>query len=423
MRILVIGSGGREHALVWKIAQSPRVSRVFCAPGNGGIASLAECVPIKADDVSGLLAFVRKESIDLTVVGPEAPLVAGIADIFEAAGLKIFGPSQRAAELEASKSFSKRVMRSCGVPTADFAVCASLPEVRTALARFGAPVVVKADGLAAGKGVIVSASAQEAMEAAQRILVDKDFGEAGRVVVIEECLAGEEVSILALTNGLEAVPLASAQDHKRIFDGDKGPNTGGMGAYSPAPVATPALVDEVMRRVVTPVIHQMRKDGVRYRGILYAGIMVTKKGPQVLEFNARFGDPETQAVLVRLESDLVEAMLWSLTDDAPPALAWRPEASVCVVASAGGYPGPYEKGKVIEGLDDASRMKDVVVFHAGTKKLGDRTVTDGGRVLGITARGADVRRAIDTAYAAASRIHFDGMHYRRDIGWRALKRS
>ncbi len=417
-----MGSGGREHALVWKIAQSPRVSRVFCAPGNGGIASLAECVPIKADDVSGLLAFVRKESIDLTVVGPEAPLVAGIVDIFEAAGLKIFGPSQRAAELEASKSFSKRVMRSCGVPTADFAVCASLPEVRTALARFGAPVVVKADGLAAGKGVIVSASTQEAMEAAQRILVDKDFGEAGRVVVVEECLAGEEVSILALTNGLEAVPLASAQDHKRIFDGDKGSNTGGMGAYSPAPVATPALVDEVMRRVVTPVIHQMRKDGVRYRGILYAGIMVTKKGPQVLEFNARFGDPETQAVLVRLESDLVEAMLWSLTDGAPPALAWRPEASVCVVASAGGYPGPYEKGKVIEGLDDASRMKDVVVFHAGTKKLGDRTVTDGGRVLGITARGADVRQAIDTAYAAASRIHFDGMHYRRDIGWRALEK-
>lgn len=423
MKILVVGSGGREHALVWKIAQSGRVAKIFCAPGNGGIAHLAECVSIKADDVNGLLAFAKKESVDLTVVGPEAPLAAGMVDVFEAAGLKIFGPCQKAAALEASKSFSKRIMRACGVPTADFVVCSSMPEAEAAIARFGAPVVLKADGLAAGKGVIVCSTIEEARQAAGRILVNKDFGEAGRVVVVEECLIGEEVSILALTNGQEAVALASAQDHKRVFDGDTGPNTGGMGAYSPAPVATPALVDEVMARVMLPVIRQMHKEGVRYRGILYAGIMVTDKGPQVLEFNARFGDPETQVVLVRMESDLVDAMLWSLTDEDPPALTWRAEASVCVVAAAGGYPGSYEKGKTIEGLDDAGRMRDVVVFHAGTKKAQAKTVTDGGRVLGITAWGATVRQAIDTAYEAAGRIHFDGMHYRRDIGWRALKKK
>lgn len=432
MKILVIGSGGREHALVWKIARSCGVSKIFSAPGNGGISYLAECVDISSDDIERLLAFVQEKKIDLTVVGPEAPLVAGIVDRFEQAGLKIFGPSRAAARLEASKGFAKQIMKDCGVPTADFEVCRSMAEVRAGLRRLRPPVVVKADGLAQGKGVVMCATHEEALKAAGAMLEDKIFGRSGEVVLLEERLEGEEASILVLTDGRTCVPLAPSQDHKRVFDGDEGPNTGGMGAYSPAPVVTDVFLSEIMARCVEPMVKAMEEKGCLYRGILYAGIMVTKEGPKVLEFNVRFGDPETQAVLMRLDSDLVEAMLWTISNDRGerPRLKWSKSASVCVVVASGGYPGPYEKGKEIFGCDDAEKIKDVVVFHAGTKKSTlhapqstAKYFTDGGRVLGVTALGATVAEAAEKAYQAVSKIHFDGMHYRRDIGWRAMKES
>ncbi|HAJ56292.1 MAG TPA: phosphoribosylamine--glycine ligase [Candidatus Omnitrophica bacterium] len=430
MDILVIGSGAREHALVWKISKSKRVKKIYCAPGNAGIAQLAECVTIPADDIKGLLKFARSKGVDLTVVGPEAPLAAGIIDEFQKAGLKAFGPSMRAARLEASKCFAKEIMKKYGVPTADFEVCRTMDEVRHALKRLKGPVVVKADGLAAGKGVVVCDGPQAAEDAAKSMLVDKIFGEAGETIVIEECLFGQEASILALTNGVEAVALASSQDHKRIFDGDKGPNTGGMGAYSPAPVVTDDVMDNIMDTAVMPVLSGMQREGADYKGILYAGIMLTKEGPKVLEFNVRFGDPETQAVLPRLETDLIDAMLWTLGAGQPaPKLKWADKSSVCVVLTSGGYPGPYEKGKEISGLERASELKDVVVFHAGTKKppitdhrSQDIFLTDGGRVLGVTALGKDIKAAIDNAYKAVSLVNFEGMHFRRDIGWRALKK-
>lgn len=435
MKILVVGSGGREHALVWKIAQSPRVKKIFCAPGNAGIGTLAACVAIKPNDIGALCDFAKRERIDLTVVGPEAPLAAGIVDLFEREGLKIFGPSRKAAQLEASKVFSKGVMKDFNVATAPFAVCATLDEVCAFAAPRGYRVVVKADGLAAGKGVVVCRSQKEVEAAAKSMLEDKVFGEAGESVVAEEVLEGEEASILVLTNGIEALPLASSQDHKRVFDHDEGPNTGGMGAYSPAPVVTPELLDRVMKTIVCPVIDGMRDQGVIYRGVLYAGIMVTKQGPETLEFNVRFGDPETQAVLARLESDLVEAMFWTLGTGPAPLLKWSPKTSVCVVMASGGYPGIYENAKVIEGLDKAGQMKDVVVFHAGTKMSVDREkksivhgpqttgkiVTDGGRVLGVTGLGGTVKEAAAVAYRAVAAIRFEGAHFRKDIGWRALK--
>lgn len=427
MKILVVGSGGREHALVWKIAQSKSVDKIFCAPGNGGIADLAECVDIQAEDVSGLLRFAKKEKIDLTVVGPEAPLVAGMVDEFQKAGLKIFGPKKAAARLEASKSFAKDVMKQCGVPTADFVVCRNMEEVQAAIKRLGLPIVIKADGLAAGKGVLICDTKEKAEEAASSMLLDYAFGDSGKTVVVEERLVGEEASILVLTNSREAVPLASAQDHKRIFDNDEGENTGGMGAYSPAPVVTGDLLKAVMDKVIDPVIKGMAERGAPYQGILYAGIMVTSKGPKVLEFNVRFGDPETQAVLARLKSDLVEAMLWTMGEAERPELKWDTRASVCVVMASGGYPGHYEKGKEITGLDAAARIKDIVVFHAGTKKTEVRRrksevryYTNGGRVLGVTGLGATVKEAIEKTYIAISKIRFEDMHFRRDIGWRAL---
>jgi phosphoribosylamine--glycine ligase len=438
MRILVIGSGGREHALVWKISQSPRVKKIFCAPGNAGIASLAECVAVKADDIAGLFALAKKEAIDLTVVGPEAPLVAGIVDVFRNEGLKIFGPAQKAARLEASKAFAKRLMLEQNVPTAAHATCLSVHEAHETIAHVPSfPVVIKADGLAAGKGVIICDNEEAALEAVSAMQVKKVFGDAGDAVVIEEFLEGEEASLLFLTNGEEAIPLASSQDHKRIFDNDQGPNTGGMGAYSPAPVVTDVLLREVMERVVAPVLRGMKAQGALYQGILYVGIMVTKSGLKVLEFNVRFGDPETQAVLARLDSDLVEAMLWAAGAGPAPRLKWSPRVSVCVVITSGGYPGPYDKGKEIKGLDDAARIKDVVIFHAGTQMsqvIGSATktsadwhkspvLTDGGRVLGVTGLGVTLKEAIDAAYAAAGKISFEGMHVRRDIGWRALKKS
>ncbi len=420
MKILVIGSGAREHALVWKISQSKQVEKIFCAPGNAGIAQLAECVTIAADNISSLLDFAKNKAIDVTVVGPEAPLVAGIVDVFQKAGLKVFGPRKQAARLEASKSFAKEIMKKYGVPTADFEVCRSVSEVEKALKRLNGPVVVKADGLAAGKGVILCEGSIAALEAAKSMLVDKIFGRAGETVVIEECLYGQEASILALTNGGQALALASSQDHKRVSDGDKGPNTGGMGAYSPAPIVTDEVMECIMKTVVMPVLRGLKSEGLEYRGILYAGIMLTEAGPKVLEFNVRFGDPETQAVLVRLESDILDAILWTLEPDNPaPELKWTKKASVCVVMASGGYPGPYEKSKKIEGLEKAGKLKDVVVFHAGTELSGKDYVTCGGRVLGVTGLGENINAAIDNVYKAVGLIHFDGAHFRRDIGWRA----
>ena len=433
MKILVIGSGGREHALVWKIAQSRHAKKIYCAPGNGGIAELAECVAIKPEDIHGLLDFAKREKIDLTIVGPEAPLVAGIVDVFERAGLKIFGPSRQAARLEASKSFAKEMMRKCEVPTADFFVCRSVEAVHEATEKLGFPVVLKADGLAAGKGVVICETSEAVEQAAQSMLVEKIFGEAGNTVVVEECLEGEEASLLALTNGQEVVLLESSQDHKRIFDGDRGPNTGGMGAYSPAPMVTAEILDFVMRRVILPVIRGMKKEGAPYKGILYAGVMITNDGPKVLEFNVRFGDPETQVVLARLDSDLLDALLWTLGADGKiPQLKWDARPSVCVVVASGGYPGNYEKGKVIGGLEKVSRMKNIVVFHAGTERKKTCSGfffgpafhywTNGGRVLGITAKGRDLKSAIDRVYQAVGVLSFDTIHYRRDIGWRALEK-
>lgn len=422
MKILVVGSGGREHALVWKIAQSPRVKKIFCAPGNAGISSIAECVKLRADDGAGLLKFARDEAIDLTVVGPEAPLVDGIVDHFQRQGLKIFGPVRDAARLEASKDFTGKIAVSSRIPTGRSYSSSALQGVMDAVRDLGLPVVIKADGLAAGKGVVICQTEEAASQAAIGMLQERIFGEAGKTVIIQEFLNGEEASILALTDGTELIPLASAQDHKRVYDQDKGPNTGGMGAYSPAPVVTPELLDVVTKKILLPTLQALKQMGITYRGVLYAGIMVTKDGPQLLEYNVRFGDPETQAVLARLESDLVEAMLWTIGEAPKPVLKWSPKASVCVVVSSGGYPGRYEAGLPISGLEEASRIKDVVVFHAGTKSSEGACVTDGGRVLGVTALGGDVGAAINQAYAAVNLIHFNKMHFRRDIGWRAMER-
>jgi phosphoribosylamine--glycine ligase len=421
MKILVIGSGGREHALVWKLKQSPRVSEIFCAPGNGGIAGLASCVDIKADDVPGLLKFAKDNKIGLTVVGPEIPLVAGVVDTFEKHGLKIFGPSKAAARLEGSKVFAKDFMVKYHVPTAKYLSFDTLEAAVAGLNEFTLPVVVKADGLAAGKGVIICVTKAEAKLALSEIMIQKVFKDAGAKVVIEEFLVGEEASILAVADGKDFVILESSQDHKRIFDDDKGPNTGGMGAYSPAPVVTPALMKKIALQVIKPVIDGMKKEGAPFKGILYAGIMVTKQGPKVLEFNTRFGDPETQAVLPRLKSDLLEVMLASVEGGLRKMkLQWEKRPCVCVVMAAGGYPGDYATGKVITGFEKVS--SEAVVFHAGTRQDGDFIVTSGGRVLGVTALGQDIKDAIKNVYADVGKISFDGVQYRQDIGKKALDR-
>ena len=429
MKVLVIGSGGREHALVWKIAQSPKVDKIYCAPGNAGTAELAENVDIKAEDIKALKAFAVENRIDLTVVGPEAPLVAGIVDLFEKEGLRIFGPKQGAAIIEGSKVFSKQFMVKYEIPTAQAAIFDDAQKAKAYVEEVGAPVVVKADGLAAGKGVIVCKTKSEAISAVELM---KGFGKAGEKIIIEECLEGEEASILAFTDGRSVVPLASSQDHKRVFDDDKGPNTGGMGAYSPAPVVTDRLMAEIDVNVLKPFVSGMRQEGIPYKGVIYAGIMVTKKGPMVLEFNARLGDPETQPILMRMKSDIVpifEAVIDAKLDDR--MIEWDERAAVCVVLAAGGYPGHYEKGIFIEGLDRIGQLENVVVFHAGTKldqrpKTKDQRpqiVTAGGRVLGVTALGGSIKFAIDKAYQGVSLIHFKGMHYRKDIGKKALKLS
>jgi phosphoribosylamine--glycine ligase len=424
MKVLVIGSGGREHALVWKICQSSRVSKVYCAPGNAGIAEQAELVALAADDIDELCRFAEKERIDLTVVGPEIPLSMGIVDLFEARGLRVFGPNRDAAQLEGSKAFSKDLMRQQGVPTAAFGVFSDPSEASSYIEKVGAPIVVKADGLAAGKGVLLCATQAEAQDAVIAIMRDRQFGEAGNQVVIEEFLQGEEASFLAFTDGGHILPLASSQDHKQVFDGDKGPNTGGMGAYSPAPVVTPALADQIVQEVLIPVVRGLKQRNIVYKGVLYAGLMIQAGQAKVLEFNVRFGDPECQPLMLRMRSDLVEVMDAVIDERLDHVtLDWDERPAVCVVLTAAGYPGSYEKEKTISGLEQFSDWQDGAVFHAGTKRTADALVTNGGRVLGVTATGTDISRALSATYQAVERISWSGMHYRRDIGQRALKRD
>jgi phosphoribosylamine---glycine ligase len=423
MKVMVVGGGGREHALVWKIAQSKDVTKVYCAPGNAGIAREAEIVAIADDDIVSLLTFAKDNKIDVTVVGPEVPLVAGIVDRFTKDGLKIFGPRQQAASLEGSKSYAKMLMKSMGVPTARFKIVSDLSAAKDYAESIGAPVVVKAVGLAAGKGVSVCRTVEEAHQAIDSMMKERIFGEAGDSVVIEEFLEGEEVSILAFMDGHAIYSLDSSQDHKAVFDGDAGPNTGGMGAYSPAPVVTDRLMRQIERDVLVPIAHAANRDGCPYKGILYAGLMLTEEGPKVLEFNVRFGDPETQPILMRLNSDIMEPILACIDGTLENVLLqWDPRPAVCVVMASGGYPGKYEKGKEITGIEEAEKLPDVKVFHAGTKMAGGKLVTNGGRVLGVTALGDTVLDAKTRAYEAVSRIHFEGMHYRRDIADKAIKR-
>ena len=423
MNILVIGGGGREHALVWKIAQSPLVKKIYCAPGNPGIAGLAECVAVKADDIDGLLALAQDKKIDLTVVGPEVALTLGVVDRFQAAGLEIFGPSQAAARIEGSKGFSKDLMAKYGIPTAAYRSFTDRDQAVAYIRAQGAPIVVKADGLAAGKGVIVAMTEEQAVTAVDEIMLDGVFGAAGSSVVVEEFMAGEEASFFAFTDGRNILPLASAQDHKRIFDNDEGPNTGGMGAYSPAPVVTVALAAEVVETIVRPTIAGMAAEGCPYRGILYVGLMIANGKPRVVEFNARFGDPEAQPLLMRMKSDIVPVLQacarGALTQT---ALEWHDRAAVCVVMASGGYPASYENGLVIEGLEAAAKIDELMVFHAGTASQEGRIVNAGGRVLGVTGLGATVAAAIDKAYQGVAVIRWPGVQYRTDIGRKALNR-
>lgn len=425
MKVLVIGGGGREHAIVWKLSQSRHVDKIYCCPGNAGIAEIAECIDVRQDDFQALLDFVKYEWVDMTIVGPEDPLSKGIVDLFEKEGRRILGPTMAAAQLESSKVFSKDLMRSHGIPTADYKVFTSYLHAEEYVKMKGAPIVIKADGLAAGKGVFIAATIAEAMDALKIIMKDRAFGDAGNRVLIEDCLQGEEASFMAFTDGKSIIPMVSSQDHKRIFDDDKGLNTGGMGAYSPAPVVTPELEKIVMEKVMKPTIRALRAEGITYKGILYAGLMIDSNGtPNVLEFNCRLGDPETQPVLSRLDTDLMEiAMAIAEERLADITVEWKPDPAVCIVISSGGYPGTYRKGDVITGLADANNLEGVHVFHAGTAFKDDQVVTSGGRVLGVTAIGSDIAAARDRAYEAAGRIHFDGMHYRKDIASRALNRQ
>ena len=421
MKVLVVGGGGREHALVWKISQSPMVDKVYCAPGNPGIAELAECVPIQPDDIPALRDFAKENSVELTVVGPEVPLTLGIVDAFNEVGLKVFGPSKLSAELEGSKVFAKQTMHRHLVPTAPFQVFDNAGDARAYLAEKEAPIVVKADGLAAGKGVIVCRTGEEALAAVKQIMEEKAFGNAGNRVVIEECLKGQEASILALTDGRIIVPLISSQDHKPVYDNDEGPNTGGMGAYGPAPLITRELQRQIERKVLVQIIHGMSRGKRRYRGILYAGLMITAGGPMTLEFNCRFGDPETQPIVMMLKSDIVPALLGTMDGSLDSVkLEWHRGAAVCVVMASGGYPGSYEKGKPITGLGALKGRDDVVVFHAGTAMKDGQLVTNGGRVLGVTGRGDDIRSARQKAYDAVKQITFEAAHYRTDIAAKAL---
>jgi phosphoribosylamine--glycine ligase len=421
--VLLVGGGGREHALAWKLAQSPGLGRMIAAPGNPGIAAHARCVPIKDTAIDELVALGQQERPDLVVVGPETPLALGLADRLRAVGLAVFGGSAAAARLESSKVFAKDLMARHRIPTARFGTFRDAAAARAHCRELGAPLVVKADGLAAGKGVAVCRTLEEADGAVAQCLEARVFGDAGRTVVVEEFLEGEEASFFALSDGTTVLPLTAAQDHKTVWDDDRGPNTGGMGAYSPAPVLDARMQERVMAEIVRPTIAAMAAEGAPYAGVLFVGLMITREGPKVIEFNCRFGDPECQAILPRLEDDLLALLLAAATGKGlPPALAWSPRSSVCVVMISGGYPGRYETGRAITGVEAAAGLPGVNVFHAGTALAGGALVTAGGRVLGVQASGDDVATAIRTAYAAVERIRFDGAHYRRDIGHHALRR-
>jgi phosphoribosylamine--glycine ligase len=423
MRVLVIGSGGREHALVWKLRQSPRVTKIYCAPGNGGIAEEAECVPADVKSLDSLLAAANQIQPDLTVVGPELPLMLGVVDEFSKRGWRTFGPIKAAAQLETSKSFAKEFLQRHRIPTAHYAICNSAEDVRSALPHFHAPIVVKADGLAGGKGVVIAKTKDEAAMVANEMLSGKLLGEAGARVVLEEFLQGDELSFLVVSDGERVAPLVAAQDHKRVGDGDTGPNTGGMGAYTTRTIVDDQMRDWLVNHVARPVVAGMKAEGAEYKGVLYCGLMMTARGPMVLEFNCRFGDPETQPILMRMESDLVEAIEASIdgrTSDGD--FKWSDAAAVCVVIASGGYPGTFEAGKKIMGLESAAKMGGVKVFHAGTTRRDGDFYTSGGRVLGVTARAPDLETAVKQAYDAAGKIGFEGMQYRKDIAARALKR-
>jgi len=423
MKILVIGEGGREHTLTWKLSKDSCHPQIFCAPGNAGTSQVAANLAIKSDDIKGLLSWAKANKPDLTVVGPEAPLCAGITDVFSAEGFSVFGPSKMAAQMEGSKIFSKDVMTAGGVPTAASMSFTSADEAMKYIRASELPLVIKAEGLAAGKGVIICNTVAEAEQAVMDILVKKVFGGAGERILVEEFLEGEEASILALVDGKTVVMLASAQDHKRVFDNDEGPNTGGMGAYSPAPVVTEELWPFIRREVFEKTLAELKRRGITYKGVLYAGLMIGKKGPKVLEFNCRFGDPETQVILPRIDGDLVPALQACVRGTlSEEMIKWRREACVCVVMASGGYPGSYDKGKVIQGIGDAEKLKDVIVLHAGTRMDRGNVVTSGGRVLGVTALGPDLQTALKNVYMAVDKIKFDKAHYRRDIAGKALKR-
>ena len=424
MKILVIGSGGREHALVWKLRQSPRVTKIYCAPGNGGIAGESECIAADIKSLDSIVAAANQVQPDLTVVGPEVPLMLGVVDEFKRRSWRIFGPTKAAAQLETSKSFAKQFLQRHRIPTAHYAICNSVEEVRGALHHFHPPVVVKADGLAAGKGVVIAKSREEAASVATEMLSGRMLGEAGARVLLEEFLAGDELSFLVVSDGERVAPLVAAQDHKRVGDGDTGPNTGGMGAYTTSTIVDNQMRDWLVTHIARPVVAGMKAEGKEYRGVLYCGLMMTARGPMVLEFNCRFGDPETQPILMRLESDLVEALEASIdgrTSDGD--FKWSNDAAVTVVMASGGYPGTFEMGKRITGLEDAQKLEGVKVFHAGTTARDGAFYTAGGRVLGVTARAAELQTAANRAYEACAKITFDGAHYRKDIGARALKKK
>ena len=422
MKVLVLGSGGREHAIVWKLRQSQRIKKLYCAPGNGGISADAECVSADLKSLDAIVLLAAKLNPDVTVVGPELPLTLGVVDEFQRRGWPVFGPSKAAAQLESSKSFAKEFMQRHRIPTAHYAICTKKEELKSALAHFHTPIVVKADGLAAGKGVVIAQTKDEALHVAEEMLSGKMLGEAGSRVVLEEFLDGEELSFLVMSDGERVVPLVASQDHKRIFDNDQGPNTGGMGAYSTDQIIDPGMRDWLVTHIAKPVVAGMKAEGAEYKGILYCGIMMTARGPMVLEFNCRFGDPETQPILMRLESDLLEAIEASIDGRVSEGdFRWTREPAVCVVMSSGGYPGSFEAGKIITGIEDADRIFGAKVFHAGTNQRDGAYYTSGGRVLGVTARGADLPEAVERAYDAVMKIRFDGMHYRKDIAARGLK--
>jgi len=417
MKVLIVGGGGREHAIAWKLAQSPKVTKLYCAPGNGGIAEIAECVNIKVTDLDGMVKFCTENSIDLCMVAPDDPLAAGMVDAMEKAGIRAFGPHKNAAVIEASKSFSKELMKKYNIPTAQYEVFEKLEPALEYIDSLECPIVVKADGLALGKGVIIAMTKDEAKEACKEMLEDNVFGDAGKKIVIEEFMVGPEVSVLSFTDGKTVVPMVSAQDHKRINDNDEGPNTGGMGTFSPSRLYTKELHELCMETIYLPTIRAMDSEGRKFKGILYFGLMLTKDGPKVLEYNARFGDPETQVVLPRLKTDLLdifEAIIDEKLDTCK--IEWNDNAAVCVILASGGYPGKYPKGIEIKGLDAVKKLPDISVFHAGTAKDGDKIVTAGGRVLGVTAVEANLDLAIKKAYEAVKYVNFDGMHYRKDIG-------